>query len=554
MKTNKMILSAGILALALASCTDLDVAVDSQYTSLPGSPAASNATMNDLYVRFKGTLGRRYMEATCLSSDEYTSLAYSGNWVDSYTYAHSAFHNYSEEDAVLDWMENLGAANVAAQDIANSDATDEVKALARVMRAFHTFLMMDMWGDVPVADFVYLQEHNLPDDNRVPRPEVAKYIESELLDIIDLLPTDVFGENYGKPTKYMAQALLAKLYINWPVYTAESVDLYDAATATNEKLEDCIKLCDDIINANVFALGPDEYRFKFNHDNSERVKAGTIKDFIYVMAYDTNMDGDNSMQWGRSHVYKDVKKLNPSMFGEFLNNSGGAYITLTPECSERFTLKNDQRNWMIIGLEDKDHNPANGQVYVYDPVTLLPTDEKVIDREGNPLVYTKDINVTGEKASVDVGDDTEGWRQGYRSAKWFICNNDFSNGRRQSNDVPFFRYADILLTKAEALVRSNKSGAKDLVNEIRSYAGTTDLLTAEATLDDVYMERGREFFDELWRRNDMIRFGHYEDNWFPHYNTGVFAEFANFDKTRRIFPIKKGDLDVNPTWSQNPGY
>ena len=50
MKTNKLILSAGLLALALTGCTDLDVTVDSQYTQLPGSPAASNATMNDLYT------------------------------------------------------------------------------------------------------------------------------------------------------------------------------------------------------------------------------------------------------------------------------------------------------------------------------------------------------------------------------------------------------------------------------------------------------------------------------------------------------------------------
>ena len=65
------------------------------------------------------------------------------------------------------------------------------------------------------------------------------------------------------------------------------------------------------------------------------------------------------------------------------------------------------------------------------------------------------------------------------------------------------------------------------------------------------MERGREFFDELWRRNDMIRFGHYEDEWFPHYKSNPNA---NFDPNMRVFPVSKNDLDVNPTWTQNPGY
>ena len=550
MKTNKIILSVALLGLTLSSCTDLDVDIDSQYTQMPGTEAAVNANMNDLFTRFRGTLGRRYMEATCLSSDEYTSLSYSGNWVDGYTYAHSAYHNYNYEDAVLDWMENLGKANVLASEIANSSYPEQNRYEARVMRAFHTFLEMDMWGDVPIADGDYVTEHQLDPNNRHPRAEVAKYIEKELLEIIaaDKLSTDVFGEYYGKPTKYMAQALLVKLYINWPVYTADAVENYDAASYKNEKLDDCIALCDELIKSGKFALGPDEYRFKFNWDNTERVKAGTIKDFIYAMEYDTSTA--QGMQWGRSHSYKDIKKLDPSMFGEFLNNSGGAYMTLTPECVSRFNLKGDQRNWMVFGLEDKNHNPANGQVYVYDTKTLLPTDVKCLDRNGNPLVFTKDINVTGELASVDVGDDIEGWRQGYRSSKWFVCNNDYSNGRNQSNDVPIFRYADILLTKAEAMVRAGQSGSKDLFNQIRTYVGAPTI-NGDPTLDDIYMERGREFFDELWRRNDMIRFGHYEDEWFPHYKNNPNA---NFEKTRRIFPIKKGDLDVNEGWSQNNGY
>ena len=251
MKTNKIILSAALLGLALSSCTDLGVDVDSQYTQMPGSEAAINANMNDLFTRFRGTLGRRYMEATCLSSDEYTSAAYSGNWVDGYTYAHSAYHNYNYEDAVLDWMADLGKANVLASEIASSSYPEQNRYEARVMRAFHTFLEMDMWGDVPIADGDYVTEHQLDPNNRHPRAEVAKYIEKELLEIIaaNKLSTDVFGDYYGKPTKYMAQALLVKLYINWPVYTADAVENYNAASYSNEKLNDCIAICDELIKS-----------------------------------------------------------------------------------------------------------------------------------------------------------------------------------------------------------------------------------------------------------------------------------------------------------------
>lgn len=549
MKTNKLLLSAGVCALALASCTDLDVDIDSMYTSKPVTEDAVVGEMANIYTKFRGPLGRRFMEAMTLTSDEYTSLAYEGNWVDGYAYAHPSYHNQTADDATVDWMGDLGKANVLATEIINADYPEWARVGARAVRAFYTFVIMENWGDAPLADMEYCREMGFDTNNRVARAEVAKWIEKELLEIKDKLPEEPNGDNYGKPNKYMALALLAKLYINWPVYTAEGgVENYDAASAKNEKLADCIKVCDEIIASKKFELGPDPYRFKFNWDNTERVKAGTIKDFIYVAEYDTHEA--QGMQWGRSHVYKDVKKLDPSMFGEFLNNSGGAYMTITPECVERFNLKGDERNWMIAGLEDKDHNPANGQVYVYDTKTLLPTDVKTLDRDGNPLVFSKNIDVTGDLGSVDVGDDLKGWAQGYRSMKWFLCNDDYSNGRNQSNDVPIFRFADVLLMKAEALVRGGQGGAKDLFNQIRSFVGAPTL-DGEPSLDDIYMERGREFFDEIWRRNDMIRFGHYEDEFFPHYKNNPNA---NFDKSHRIFPISQNDLNLNDGWSQNNGY
>lgn len=567
MKTNKLILSAGIFALALASCTDLDVPVNSQYTGLVSTPQGIEANMNDLYTRFHGALGRRYMEAMTLTSDEFTSIAQKGNWIDSYAYAHPSFHNQTSEDATVDWMCVLGQANVKACEIIDSDYPEDLKYRARAMRAFFTFLIMENWGDAPLPDAAYCTENNIDANNRAPRKEVAKWLEKELKEIADKLPEQTTGDNYGKPNKYMAYALLAKLYINWGVYTCDAVEDYDAASTKNEKLDDCIAACDVIINTKgKFDLGPDEYRFKFNHDNTERVQAGTIKDFIYAASFDTNgaNGGLQGMQWGRSHSYKDIKTLNPSMFGEAVGNSGGGYIVVTPECVNRFNLPGDQRNWMVLGVSDKDGNPANGVAYVYDKNELLPTSQIIMEgthlKDENDkelpyrqLIFSQTIEIPAgyDVTANSVLDDVRGWNQGYRSMKWFICHADYSNGRNQSNDVPIFRYADVLLMKAEALVRSNQSGAKELFNQIRRYVKAPEL-TTDPTLNDIYDERGREFFDELWRRNDMIRFGHYEDEFFPHYKSN--EPTASFDKRHRIFPISKNDLDVNDGWTQNPGY
>ena len=553
MKTNKLILSAGIFVLALASCTDLDVDIVSQYTSKPTVDIAVEGEMANIYTKFRGPLGRRYMEAMTLTSDEYTSLAYSGNWVDGYAYAHPSYHNQTSEDATVDWMGELGKANVLATEIVNSEYPDWARNGARAMRAFFTFIMMDGWGDVAINDPSKANEIDL--EARQPRADVARWLESELKEIIPQLSTELTGENYGKPNKYMAQALLAKLYINWPVYTASSVESYDAATASNEKLSDCINVCNEIINSGKFELGPDAYRFKFASDNTERVEAGTIKDFIYAMPYHT-IDAQG-MQYGRSHSYKDIKNMKPSYYGEQLTNSGGGYVTMVPEFVKIFDLKGDERNKLIIGLSENldDYRYSTGgdenTVYVLDPATLLPTTEVAKNKEGNPLKLSRNINLVETDFTINVGDNLDGWRQGCRNVKWHVTRTDFANGRNQSNDVPIFRFADILLTKAEALTRQGSSAeAKELVNQIRAYVNA-ELLENNPTLEDIYQERGREFFDENWRRNDMIRFGHFEDEYFPHYKS---FPTANFEKTRRIFPINKSMLDLNPKWTQNAGY
>lgn len=102
--------------------------------------------------------------------------------------------------------------------------------------------------------------------------------------------------------------------------------------------------------------------------------------------------------------------------------------------------------------------------------------------------------------------------------------------------------------KAEAILRGGTATqgqtALSLVNQLRAVRTTSPALTS-VNLEDLYAERNREFAWEAWHRNDMIRFGKYEESW--GYKT-------NKDTYRRIFPIPTGALNVNPALTQNPGY
>ena len=539
MKLNRLFISAGLLAMTLTGCTDLDMSPNSQYTEDPSQNSGVDpmivveAKMADVYYHLAGTLGRRYMEAQCLASDEFTSLAFAGGYYDSGTYAHQALHCSSPNDASIGWYDDVTAgitkANTILEDL-GSGASAQMKAPARAIRAYYTWILMDSYGDTPILDKVQAEGSVVP---RSPRKEVAEWIESELNDIIPALTDDVTENTYGKPTKWMAEALLAKLYINWPVYTAESVDQYDAATAANPKLDACIAACDDIINSGKFNLGSVDYLHKFSYDNSWQVE-----DFIYAIPYDAiNRQG---MQYARPRTFKDMKNLLPNVYGstDKFTQSFGGNMVVTPEFAKLFSLDGDIRNLSIL----------RGDVYVRDPKTLRPTTEPFMYK-GNQVHFTEDITLAKIDNTVEVGNDAHAYQQGCHSIKWFTTPADYNNGRNQSNDLPIFRFADILLMKAEALTRQGSSGAKALFNQIRTYAGAPTIAN-EPTLQEIYDERGREFFDENWRRNDMIRFGHYEDEFFPHYKD--FPD-ANFDKRHRIFPVPQNTINLNG-WEQNPGY
>lgn len=545
MKLNRLFLSAGLVAMTLTSCTDLDMSPNSQYTEDPSQNSGVDpmivveAKMADVYFHLKGTLGRRYMEAQCLSSDEFTALAFAGGYYDSGTYAHQALHCSSPNDASIGWYDDVTAGITKANTILEelgSGASAQMKAPARAIRAYYTWILMDNYGDTPILDKVQSEGSVVP---RSPRKEVAEWIESELNDIIPALTEDVTENTYGKPTKWMAEALLAKLYINWSVYTAESVDQYDAATAANPKLDACIAACDEIINSGKFNLGSVDYLHKFSYDNGWKVE-----DFIYAIPYNAveDISGGNpyGMQYARPRTFKDMKNMLPNIYGssDKFTQSFGGNMVVTPEFAKLFCLDGDIRNLSIL----------RGDVYVRDPKTLRPTTEPFM-YNGKQVHFTEDITLVKVDNTMDVGNDANAYQQGCHSIKWFATSNDYNNKRNQSNDLPIFRYADILLMKAEALTRQGSSGAKALFNQIRTYAGAPTIAN-EPTLQEIYDERGREFFDENWRRNDMIRFGHYEDEFFPHYKD--FPD-ASFDKRHRIFPVPQNTINLNG-WEQNAGY
>ncbi len=537
----KTIFAAAIVTMA-TGCTDLNVDVKSQYTEYPTeSKVALEAKMADVYYAFRSVLGNKYNRYQTFASDEASGLSFDGDYYDGAENVNPTLHNFKAEDGTLDYWADLAGGitkcNKAIDEFgeANDDLTLSYIAAARTMRAFYHFVLMDSFGDVPILNKLY-------DDNeaisRSPRKEVAEFIEKELLESVPYLSTANDASTYGKPNKWMAEALLVKLYINWGVYTCGDVTSYDATSTANSKLNDCVKYCDDIIKSGIFNLN-DEYRSKFMYDNGVQ-----IADFIYAMPYDCV--SAKGLYYGRYRTFRKIDNGSPvGYYGEKMKNSCAGIMAMNPEFSSLFSLQGDDRNNAVLG----------GKVFVHDPITGEETSTPYMYK-GEQLEFTQTITLKeGGEEQLNAGADANGWRQGWRSIKFYPNPNEYAGySRNQSNDVPIFRYADILLTKAEAILRGATATGDDtpqsLFNQIRNYVGAP-LLDHTPSLDELLDERGRELFDENWRRNDMIRFGTFENEYGFHKKG--FPN-ARFDKTCRIYPVPQSVLNENTNWKQNAGY
>ena len=541
MKT-RYIISSALMALATVGCTDLDVDIKSVYTEYPtDSEIAIEARISNAYFAFRDAIGRRYDEGISCNSDEYTAVSFGGDYLNDRDMANFSLHSV-DQDACKNQLNvyseiqgGITKCNQILMDLGDENVS--VSAPVRAARAFYTFLLMDNWGDTPIIDYRLLGADGIVD--RSPRADVARWIETELLEVRDDCPTEVSSETYGTPTRWMVDALLAKLYINWNVYTQDVTSASWSSTATNEKLNDCVAACDDVIKSGLFDLS-DDYKKKFMYDNGPH-----IKDFIYAMPFDAITQ--TGMTYARFRTWRQGQKDN-GFYSVPLASSVGGNMALTPEYAELFCLPGDRRNDVIAG----DANAETFDVYQYDATTGEKTNVRNT-YQGTPVVFTKKITLATQDGDLNTGKNLTGWVQGYKSIKFFPNVEEVNaHSRNQSNDIPIFRYADILLMKCEAIVRgasaTNGDTPQSLFNQIRSYVNAPTI-SYTPSLQDILDERGREFLDEHWRRNDLIRFGDFEREWgFKYLNPNANA------LTNRLLPLSRDILNVNTNWKQNNGY
>ena len=521
----------------LWSCEDIDVPIKTQLTPdvFPQNSTQFIQATGPVYAAFRGEFSFAWWWSQSLTTDEAIMPARGGNWYDNRNYIAMHYHDWTADNGIIgslwDWSSKvIGISNQAISilDKTMPEGSEKSTMLSelKTMRAISYFMLMDSYGSVPL-DTVY---GDFSSRAKSDRKVVFEFIEKELKKAIPNLNPASGITTYGRPNKQTANALLAKMYLNAEVYTG------------TQRYNDCVAACDEVINSGLYTVeARASYLQMFYPNNGPQ-----MKEFIFAVPYDPSAVtvGFNGQMY---HARYDVPRSLRARFG----------LPFTPS-APRSTLPEFYANFENDANDIRNGQWLTGLQYMADGVTpvMVTTTKKGYDQfytgTDGGAAYTYQVNLTPNivlrqnTTLFDCGNDEIAWNMGYRNIKFYP--DATSTSRNQNNDVPFLRYSDVLLMKAEAILRGGNATlghtALSLVNMIRSNR-TTSAAWTSVTLEDLYKERAREFVGEAWRRNDMIRFGKFEGQW---------GFKTDTDVKRRVFPIPTTALVLNPALVQNPDY
>ena len=440
MKKLIYILKHGIAAFAVliiinSSCTKLK---DTSYDKIISSefvPTSSDlpAITGAPYVDWRGLLlqWNTLYRAQEVSGDEMLTPARPNGWVDGGVYRRIHEHKWTTDDDIV-----INVWTRAYQGITNCNriiyqvqsgsipvlAKDTTALIAemKLLRASYYWVLCDMYGNVPIVEKFNVPDGYLPKQNT--RKEVYDFVVKELLDNYPLVSAENNQATYGKFNKWAALTLLAKMYLNAEVYSG---------TPAWDK---CIAICDTIINA----TGTTNIALESNQKNVFITENQNSKEIIFALPFDSKYVSD----WNSFDVH--MQTLEPENQATYnLEYSPWGGVCAVPQFISTF----DTTDSRYID------NYIKGQQYTSGGDSLFAT---MGDFSGKPLSYRNYV------AGVDVSAEVDGFRLGKFEIAMGATN-------RLSNDWPLFRYADVLMMKAECLLRTgHPDEAATIVTEVRS--------------------------------------------------------------------------------------
>lgn len=325
--------------------------------------------------------------------------------------------NGSAETAYIQCYKSIGRANFLLDNIdrAKSDLSDtyykQVVAEARWVRAFNYFLLTELFGDVPlVTTGLTLGQATLA---RTPKAEVVSFILKELDEAVPDLPATNVGIT-GRATRVAAYALKARVAL----YNAQWQVAADAANAAR-------------------AFG--KYGLYENYGNLFNYTGETCKEQIFSLQF---------MKGVITHANSNF--LSSRLAGGVANEVPTQQMVDSYECTDGLTIDKSPLYNPSKPFENRDPRLAMsialpGSVYYGYQFETHPDSLKVWNYNVTPAVRVPNTDATNVYATFT----------GYMWRKWTDIK-DMKDDENCEGDIVLFRYAELLLTYAEAKIEANQ--------------------------------------------------------------------------------------------------
>ncbi len=422
------------------------------------------------------------------------------------------------------YYQAIAAANNVIGNIDKVGDIDENKrkriaAEARFIRAYAYQQLVGLYGDVPLIKKVQTVEELYVARN--PKSEVIQFLVDDINEFADDLPVVYEDQtNFGRVTQGAALTLQARIYLYNEQWTE--------AAAAAQKVMDLEQYRID-----------DDYESLFNGTNensSEIILLGQVTD-LNKSAIATWVGGPASGGWSEVVPVQSLVD---------------AY-----ECTDGLPI--DQS-----GLYDPE-DPFNNRDPRLSMTIIIP----------GSILNGDTIDITDSLSSDGLGKNNASF-SGYYYKKYIPAVIEGWWGGNSTNDIIILRYAEVLLTYAEAKIEDNQidQSVYDAINEVRSRAtvsqpSITPGKTQSELIEIVRRERRVEFAMEEHRLFDIRRWKIAEQVM----SGNVYGIFNDFDETRGdygsnvlienrqfnpgrdyLWPVPQSERDVNTKLEQNSNW
>lgn len=501
--------------LTVAACTNLTEAPQSFIT--PGNFYNNQAEvlsgLAGVYATLRDIVNNNWWDVTEISTDEIVVPTRGSDWYDGGQWLDLHGQTYTPTSPAglnlinptwTDLYTGVTRANALLQALDSVTVPNkaEVVAEARVLRAFYYYQLMDLFGGVPLATTTAVKPRP-----RVTRDSLFTWIASELNAARTDLPVTRPASEYGRVTQGAADAILANMYLNAAVFTQDDPTKLDGhynscmsvQIGTETACQAAIDASDRIINSGAYALAAN-FKDNFAPDNYNSPENIMVANFADVSGL------------GLNFVMRALH------YNQFTPSPWNGFATLAQTYNAFDSLDQRRQDIFLVG-----------------PQVNVETGQPAFDRQGNPLVFTVNIN--------NITQATEG--EGARFYKWPYDPNHVNQDN--GNDYAFFRLGGIYLIKAEALNEINPGDATalQLVNDLRARVFNPPKPLSSIDRSTILNARLFELTFEAKRRQDLIRFGKFTEAW--QFKPATDAHVI-------LMPIPQPQLDANPLLTQNPGY